>query len=228
MPTESEEASGSAVKGRNAQRSAHTRARLLAAAETVFAHEGLEAATIGHITEAADVGFGTFYLYFANKDEAFRAIVTEGFAALSDELATSRAASVAGGVPWWEAVQAQIATYFRFAVAHQTIFRILFAGSETARALVKDLQEHFATQLEQTLWEGQAQVLDQWYPYPPAPLARAIMGTLNRSIMWWLQTNDGTTPDSLSLEELIAAITRFVIAGLAGQMPQPPTPPAKN
>ena len=41
-----------------------TRAKILAAAEQVFAQVGYHEASIVKITEAAGVGLGTFYLYF--------------------------------------------------------------------------------------------------------------------------------------------------------------------
>ena len=77
------DAAEAATLSRGARRKSETRRRLLAAARGVFAREGLEAATIAQITQAADVGFGTFYLHFATKEDAFRAVVTEGFEELA-------------------------------------------------------------------------------------------------------------------------------------------------
>lgn len=37
---------------------------------SVMAAEGADAATINDITEAADVGFGSFYNHFASKEES--------------------------------------------------------------------------------------------------------------------------------------------------------------
>src|ERR671935_140060 len=76
-------------RGRRARRQAEIRARLLSAGRTVFARHGVANATIAQITEAADVGFGTFYLYFRSKDALYRAIVHDGFAALGEPLTTT-------------------------------------------------------------------------------------------------------------------------------------------
>ena len=67
----SETATG--VDGRPlSKRGERTRRRLLEAAEAVFAELGYHDASIVKITEAAGVGQGTFYLYFASKKDDLR------------------------------------------------------------------------------------------------------------------------------------------------------------
>jgi AcrR family transcriptional regulator len=56
--------------GRRARRQAETRARILRAALDLFARQGFFATTIEQITEAADVGKGTFFNYFPSKEHA--------------------------------------------------------------------------------------------------------------------------------------------------------------
>ena len=62
---------------RGARRREQTRAELLRAARALFAHQGVDATTIAEITEAADVGFGSFYNHFASKDEILEAVLIE-------------------------------------------------------------------------------------------------------------------------------------------------------
>ena len=52
-----------------------TRAKILKAAEQVFGNKGFHAASISEITQVAEVSQGTFYIYFPDKEEAFRALV---------------------------------------------------------------------------------------------------------------------------------------------------------
>ena len=54
---------------RTQKRRAKTRVKLLKAAYSVMSQKGVDSTTIQEITEAADVGFGTFYNYFSTKDE---------------------------------------------------------------------------------------------------------------------------------------------------------------
>ena len=58
-------------------RGTRTRAKLLAAAEVVFARYGYTEASIVRITEEAGVGQGTFYLYFSSKLEIFEELVDD-------------------------------------------------------------------------------------------------------------------------------------------------------
>lgn len=54
--------------GRRARRARQTRLRLLQAALQLFAGRGFHNVTVEEITEAADVGKGTFFNYFESKD----------------------------------------------------------------------------------------------------------------------------------------------------------------
>ena len=58
-------------------RGERTRQKLLEAAERIFAELGYHDASIVKITEAAGVGQGTFYLYFASKKEVFDEVVLD-------------------------------------------------------------------------------------------------------------------------------------------------------
>jgi AcrR family transcriptional regulator len=51
--------------------------KLLDAGETVFAARGYHAARVDDIVKLARTSHGTFYLYFANKEDLFRALAAE-------------------------------------------------------------------------------------------------------------------------------------------------------
>ena len=54
--------------GRRARRRAETRAGIVRAALQLFARQGFFATTVEQITQAADVGKGTFFNYFPSKE----------------------------------------------------------------------------------------------------------------------------------------------------------------
>jgi AcrR family transcriptional regulator len=54
-----------------------TRERLLDAGATVFAARGVHAARVDDIVKVAATSHGTFYLYFANKEELFHALAEQ-------------------------------------------------------------------------------------------------------------------------------------------------------
>lgn len=64
-------------QGRREERKAENRAKLLAAARKVFSEKGLGAATARDIVRETDLASGTFYNYFRDKEELFRALVEE-------------------------------------------------------------------------------------------------------------------------------------------------------
>lgn len=59
---------GASGKGRRERRAAETRLRLFRCALELFAQRGFSNVTVEDITEAADVGKGTFFNYFESKD----------------------------------------------------------------------------------------------------------------------------------------------------------------
>jgi AcrR family transcriptional regulator len=59
-----------------------TIARLQAAGLAEFGERGFQAVTVNDITRRAGASHGTFYLYFANKDDFFAVLAAEALAAM--------------------------------------------------------------------------------------------------------------------------------------------------
>ena len=71
---------------RGARRKRETRARLLDAALKLMAEKGMEGVAINEITEAADVGFGSFYNHFDSKEAIYATLVDTVFEEFADML----------------------------------------------------------------------------------------------------------------------------------------------
>jgi AcrR family transcriptional regulator len=71
---------------RGARRKRETRTRLLQAALELMAEKGMEGVAINEITEAADVGFGSFYNHFESKEAIHAALLESVFEEFADEL----------------------------------------------------------------------------------------------------------------------------------------------
>ncbi len=67
------------------EKSKQTRAKILKVAKDVFAEKGFNYTTVKDITNAAGLGYGTFYLYFKDKKDVFNALVEQ----VEDELYTA-------------------------------------------------------------------------------------------------------------------------------------------
>lgn len=108
---------------RTLRRRQQTRARLLEAALRLFAARGVEGVSINEITEAADLGFGTFYNYFESKEAVHAAL---------QEMLFGRLARLFDLVLAQESDPAAI-------VSHSIRYVILYAGHEPlwARLLIQ-------------------------------------------------------------------------------------------
>jgi AcrR family transcriptional regulator len=72
--------------GRAARRKRDTQLRLLQAAFRLFAEKGVHAVSINEITEAADVGFGSFYNHFESKEAIYDTVIDQAFENFGDRL----------------------------------------------------------------------------------------------------------------------------------------------
>lgn len=66
---------------RHARRRERTRSKLIDAARALFARKGVDNTRINEITDAADVGFGSFYNHFESKEAIVEAVLAETIAA---------------------------------------------------------------------------------------------------------------------------------------------------
>ncbi len=85
MANEAPEKAGQNRMSRQRQK---THDRLVKAALSVFARKGVDAATINDITEAADVGFGSFYNHFSSKEEILTVATKELFELIGTQIDT--------------------------------------------------------------------------------------------------------------------------------------------
>jgi AcrR family transcriptional regulator len=77
--------------GRVQRRQQRTRAQLTRAAASIIADKGVDGLRLREVTDAADVGFGSFYNYFGSKEDLVDAVVLD----LMSTLATTLIAHVA-------------------------------------------------------------------------------------------------------------------------------------
>lgn len=75
-------------QSRQQRRYSRTQEKILIAARTVFSEKGLVASTVEDIVERADVGRGSFYYHFENKDEVIRRVIERILAELVEKINT--------------------------------------------------------------------------------------------------------------------------------------------
>jgi AcrR family transcriptional regulator len=84
----------SSIIGRRERRSVETRERLFRAAMDLFASKGFLETTVEDITEAADVGKGTFFNYFPSKDHILLAFGEMQLAKLEASIEEARRTNI--------------------------------------------------------------------------------------------------------------------------------------
>ncbi|MCH1883785.1 TetR/AcrR family transcriptional regulator [Agrococcus sp. ARC_14] len=103
------------------KRGEQTKAKLLAAAEEVFAEQGYQAASISRITERASVAQGTFYLYFASKLDLFEQLVED----LNRRVRKAMSDGAARGSNRAEAEAEGFREFFAFTAEHPALYRVV-------------------------------------------------------------------------------------------------------
>ncbi|WP_176054737.1 TetR/AcrR family transcriptional regulator [Paraburkholderia caribensis] len=120
---------------RGARRKRETRARLLDAALRLMAEKGMEGVAINEITEAADVGFGSFYNHFESKEAIYATLVDNVFEEFADMLDR-----LAGGITDPAEVVAVSVRHTVLRARHDPVWgRFLIREGFSARAMTRGL-----------------------------------------------------------------------------------------
>lgn len=117
-----------------------TRRKLLAAAEIEIGEKGFHVASVSSITTRADVGQGTFYLYFHSKDEIFLTLVGD----IGKRLRKHMAVAIEGAPDRIVAERRGLEAFFEFAQAHPGLYRIVQESQFVDDAVYRDYYEKLA------------------------------------------------------------------------------------
>lgn len=127
--------------GRRERRSAETRERLYRAALRLFAERGFQETTVEDITEAADVGKGTFFNYFKTKEHVLAAFGSERIAALERALEQARA----GKGPILDVLRDLAVNVAGQSKESPALLRAIFAAHATSAPVRAQLQKRMQT-----------------------------------------------------------------------------------
>jgi AcrR family transcriptional regulator len=184
-------------------RGVETRTRLIEAAEEVFAELGYHEASIVKITEAAGVGQGTFYLYFASKKDVFDELVRD----LNRRVRHAMKEASSRGATRIEAELLGFGAYFRFTGEHPALYRIIrqaeFVSPEMLRYHYEKLSEGYVEGLRESMARGELGEID------PEVSAWALMAAGELLGMRYILWGDGEVPEHV--EQELARIIRRVL-----------------
>jgi AcrR family transcriptional regulator len=184
-------------------RGLETRARLLEASEAVFGELGYLDASIVKITEAAGVGQGTFYLYFASKLEIFDELIRD----LNRRVRHAMKEASSRGETRLEAELLGFGAYFRFTAEHPALYRIIrqaeFVSPRMLEYHYEKLSEGYVEGLRESMARGEVGDID------PEVTAWALMAAGEMLGMRYILWGDGSVPPHVEGE--LARIIRCVL-----------------
>jgi len=202
-------ASQPAVAGnRFERRRERTRQDLLTAATRVLAAKGLHRTKIADIAAAADVGVGTFYLHFPDKETLFDAVVEDTIRRLKTTVDAARGKARTAV----DKVRASNVAFFRFARDNRQVFKIVFGHGAAYEDLIRRAQALFIADIEETIREGIA--AGDFAPVAPTIVAQAVVGMATQVIAWW------TEHESVPIETLIDTTTTLALRGITPGAPK--------
>jgi len=118
-----------------------TRRRLLGAAEREFGEKGFHGTSVNSITSRADVGQGTFYLYFHSKEEVFSTLVHE----IGHEMRKQVALAISAESESEASLRAGMTAFLIFAQTHPGLFRIVQESQFVDEPAHRDYFERLST-----------------------------------------------------------------------------------
>jgi AcrR family transcriptional regulator len=205
-------ASLSPSPSRRGRRSAELRERLFRAALEQFAKKGFLETTVEDITDAADVGKGTFFNYFPSKDHILLAFGELQLAKLQTAMEEARRTSM----PLPEFLRSLGARMTEEPIRHPAIVRAFlqaYLSSTPVRSAMLDLQSRILALHSQMIQLGQqrGEIRDD---LPPAEIAQVFRQAIFGTLLIWTLYADG------SLQERIETAFEVLWSGLRPRNPK--------
>jgi AcrR family transcriptional regulator len=193
-------------RGARTARGARTRARLLEAAEEVFTDLGYHDASIVKIAEAAGVAPGTFYLYFAGKQEIFDELVED----LNRRVRRAMTDAASRGQTRTEAERLGFQAFFRFTAEHPGLYRVIrqaeFVSPRALRLHYERIVAGYVSGLQEAMADGEVATGD------PEVLAWALMGVGEMIGLRWILWGEEDEIPTRVFEETMRFVQRALVA----------------
>jgi AcrR family transcriptional regulator len=176
--------------GRRERRTAETRERLFRSALDLFAKKGFMETTVEDITEAADVGKGTFFNYFPSKDHILLAFGEMQFAKL--EIAVEEAKRTNEPMPQF--LRSLGARMTQEPTRHPGIIRALlqaYLSTTPVRAAMLDLQKRVHGLHMEIVRLGQERG-EIRQDLPAGEIAHVFRQTIFGTLLIWSLNGDAT------------------------------------
>ena len=179
-----------AAGGRRERRRLETRDRIFRAALALFAERGFMETTVEDITEAADVGKGTFFNYFPTKEHVLATYGAERVATVERALQKARSTDQ----PVMEVLRELAASVAGQAAESPALVRAIYAAHASCTAVRDELQVrmHTARRLLAQIFRLAQERGEVRKDISPAVLARLIQTVFHGIMGSWALNPAGT------------------------------------
>lgn len=152
--------------------------------------KGYEAITIQEITDRADLGYGTFYLHFKDKEDLVWAGIQERVTATQIQVEQQFSSVIPPQIEYYGYVK-----MLQHAAANQDLYRIMLGGKGST-ILTNRIQELLAADIINHLKTRSHEILGDFH-LPPEVVAQVLTGAITRLMLWWIET-----PNSYTVEQM--------------------------
>ncbi|MBN1123186.1 MAG: TetR/AcrR family transcriptional regulator [Anaerolineae bacterium] len=174
------------------RRKLRTRQQLKEAAVELILEIGYDSTTVQDITDRADLGRGTFYVHFKDKEDIVWTILQDSLTGMMESIRKyipSSIEEVSGLYHIYTAI-------FRYAESNRAFLQVAL-GKKGNALLTARIKEYAVQQIQTNIQERVAlQVVA--YNVPIECLARYKAGALIEVLLWWLNEDDRYTPEEIA------------------------------
>lgn len=162
------------VKQPKTEKGQETLDKIILEAERLFSEKGYYKTSIKDITKAAEVGIGTFYIYFEDKHSLYQAILSE----YGHFIRKTIAASVKTANSRMEAERLGIETFIRLVRKRPSMYNVIWQALYVDKKLFVDYYTTFSDNYIKQIRSAQknGEIVDS---YDPEVLSYMLMGITN-------------------------------------------------
>lgn len=185
-------------------RGARTRAKILKAAEEAFGSMGYHQAGVSDITRLAGVAQGTFYTYFASKEDTLRELVRD----MGQKLRAHLASEVKNASNRIDAEGLGLKAFLQYVAANPSLYRVLQEAQFVDETIYREYYEAFGRGYLRMLADATRK--GEVRPGNDEVRIWALMGLSNflglRFALW---------EQDVPIDDIVASITDLLSHGLA-------------
>lgn len=175
---------------RHERRRLQTRKLLIQTTLQLILEKGYETITIQDITDTADLGRGTFYLHFKDKED----VVWTSYRDLFAELEREAHKQLDRSLPQVEYYG--LLNIYRHAEKNRDLYRVMF-GRQGAAMLTARVQDLLAEAFLDDIRKAPA-TPEINFDLPQEFEAQLLTGVISRLLFWWLESANDYTPEQMA------------------------------